>query len=307
MLLFTCKKQKTPENPFDDPSLQAPNTGSAYSPGPESFEYLYHNVFNPTCANSNCHDGTFQPDFRTISSSYNSLVYAPIILNPVGSPYNYRVLPGNANLSMLKHRLTQMPGAGPGTLGQGRMPFVDTNYLYSSAGSGYVQKIIDWINNGAKDIYGNAPTLGNKNPNTLGFQICNAGSLTAKTRNKYFEISKSNGPIDFWFYITDDATAPADMTLAEVKLSKYKYDFSAATTLPLSYVASGPSYKEMTSPSNVTYSYKLNNYNLSAVQPDTGYIFVRTYFKDLDHAVPAETPNNGSVYYTDYFIIKITP
>ena len=97
------------------------------------------------------------------------------------------------------------------------------------------------------------------------------------------------------------------MTLAEVKLSKYKYDFSAATTLPLSYVASGPSYKEMTSPSNVTYSYKLNNYNLSAVQPDTGYIFVRTYFKDLDHAIPAETPNNGSVYYTDYFIIKITP
>ncbi|MBK7268515.1 MAG: hypothetical protein IPI07_03030, partial [Flavobacteriales bacterium] len=30
---------------------------------------------------SGCHDGTFEPEFRTIASAYNSLVYHPVIAN----------------------------------------------------------------------------------------------------------------------------------------------------------------------------------------------------------------------------------
>lgn len=311
-VFFSCKKKTTTTpNPFDDPALQAPpKQTSSYNPDPTSFDYLFYNVFNPTCANSNCHDGAFQPDFRTISSAYNTLVYAPVIITPTLNPYTYRVLPGNANASILKHRLTQLPGSGIGTLGQGRMPFIDTNFLYSSSGSVYVQRIIDWINAGAKDIYGNTPTLGNKNPSIYGFQICNSGSPTSKGRNKYIEISKSNGPVDLWFYVTDDVTDPSAMVSSEIKLSKKRYDFSSAattTTMPLSYVASGNTYKDITNKNDVKYNFKLTGYNLASFQADTGYIFVRTYIKDASHTTPGETPNNGSSYYQDYFTIKIIP
>ncbi len=171
---FACKKDKEVEpNPFEDASVQPPVTQTnIYNPNPASFEYLYHNIFKPTCANSNCHDGAFEPDFRTITSSYNTLVYAPVVSNPNINTYTYRVLPGNADASVIRHRLTQIPAAGPGTFGQGRMPFIDTNYKFSASGSANIQSVINWINGGAKDIFGNAPTLGNKNPNTQGFQVC---------------------------------------------------------------------------------------------------------------------------------------
>jgi hypothetical protein len=306
VFLFACKKDKEVVNPFDDPALQPPtSTGGGYNPDASSFEYLYHNIFKPTCANSNCHDGSFEPDFRTISSSYNTLVYAPVIITPTNNPYVYRVQPGNADASLIKHRLTQVPAKGPGTLGQGRMPLTDTNYKFNSASN--VQRVIDWINNGAKDIFGNAPAPGNKQPNTLGFQVCDAGSNTKKSRGAYIEISKNNGPVDLWFYVNDDVTAPQDLTLAEVKLSKKRYDFSNAVTMPLSYVANGNNWVDMTGYGSFQYSYKLSNYNLSQIQADTGFIFVRTYFKDPDHSAPAETPNNGSVYFNNHFAIKIMP
>jgi hypothetical protein len=308
-LLSSCKKdEQPPGNPFDDPALQAPAAQpNTYNPDPASFEYLYNNMFKPTCANSNCHDGSFEPDFRTIGSSYNTLVYAPVIITPTTNPYTYRVLPGNANASLIRHRLTQIPASGPGTLGQGRMPWIDTTYKFSASGSANIQKVIDWINNGAKDIFGNPAVAGNKNPNTLGFHVCNAGSNINKSRSTYLEISKNNGPVDMWFYVTDDVTAPQDLQSAEVKFSKKRYDFSAATTLNLSYVANGNLYPDITNSGNVQHAYKLSNFNLATLQPDTGFIFVRTYFKDPDHAAPAETPNNGSVYYTNYFVIRILP
>jgi hypothetical protein len=305
---MSCKKDKEVPNPFDDASVQPPpNQQSNYNPSPSTFEYLYHNIFRPSCAYSNCHDGSFEPDFRTISSSYNSLVYAPVIITPTNNPYTYRVLPGNANASLIKLRLTQVPAAGPGTLGQGRMPWIDTNYKFSPSGAANIQHIINWINNGAKDIFGNLPVKGNSQPNTLGFQLCNTGSSTPLNRNRYLEVSKNHGPLDFWFYVTDDMTLPENLELAEIKLSKKRYDFSNATTLPLTHVAGGFTFKDITNTSNVQYSYKLSNYSLSSFQPDTGFIFVRTYFKDPDHNTPAETPNNGSVYNTDYFVIKILP
>ena len=305
-LILACKKDKEVVNPFDDPSLKAPVVQTnIYNPSSESFEYLYHNIFKPTCANSNCHDGAFEPDFRTMTSSYNTLVYAPVFSNPNLNIFKYRVLPGNANASLIHSRLTQIPGAGVGTFGQGRMPFIDTNYKFSSSGSSNIQYIINWINNGAKDIFGNSPTLGNKNPNTQGFQVCDAGNNTKKARGAYLEISKTNGPVDMWFSVADDVTPAQNLEVAQVKISKKRYDFSAATTMSLTYIPSGNTYNDVTNTTNVLYSYKLSSFNLATLQADTGFLFVRTYFKDPDHATPAETPNDGSKYLINHFVIKI--
>lgn len=308
--LISCKKKTEPDNvnPFDDPTLKAPEpTPSVYNPSPSSFEYIYQNVFAVTCNNSGCHDGSFEPDFRNISSAYNSLVYAPVIITPTNNPFQYRVLPGNASQSLLNYRLTQMPGSGIGTLGQGRMPWNDTTWMYVPKHSTYIQNIKDWINAGAKDVFGNTATIGNKNPNTFGLQICNTGVTTPITRSKYINISKNNGPIDIWAYVTDNETPAANMVSSEIKFSTNRYDFSNAVSMPLTYVADGNTYSDMTNSGNFKYNYKLSNFNLNTILPDTGYIFLRTYIKDPDHQAPSETPNNGSKYYTDYFIIKITP
>ncbi|MDZ4663885.1 MAG: hypothetical protein SGJ15_03310 [Bacteroidota bacterium] len=312
VMLISCKKDEpVPPNPFDDPSLDPPPaTPSGYNPSPTSFEYIYDKIFNKTCNNSGCHDGTFEPDFRNISSSYNSLVYAPITNNPNTSNYNFRVQPGDASKSVLISRLVQIPGKTVGstlTFGQGRMPWNDTTWKFSAQNSTYIQNITDWINAGAKDVFGNPAIQGNKNPNTMGLQITNTGNSTAFQRPKFISISKSNGPIDVWCYVVDDNTLPQNMVSAEIKFSLNRFDFSSAVTQTLSYTSSGNSYLDMPLDNTVQYNYKLTSFNLNTVLNDTGYIFIRTYIRDTDHATPSETPNNGSLYYTDYFILKITP
>jgi hypothetical protein len=314
VLLVACKKDAAvPENPFDDPTLKAPDpTPSSYNPSPTSFEYIYEKVFNTTCNNSGCHDGTFEPDFRNISSAYNSIVYAPITNNPNTSIYNYRVQPGDASKSVIISRLTQIPGKtipSALTFGQGRMPWNDTSWKFKPGNSTYIQNIIDWINAGAKDVFGNAPTLGNKNPNTMGLQVTNTGNASAINRPKYIEItvplSTSTIPVDVWCYVVDDNTLPQNMASAEIKFSTNRLDFSSATTQTMNYVASGNSYMDMPLENTVQYNYKMTNFDLRTLVPDTGYVFIRTYIKDTDHTTPAETPNAGSVYYTDYFVIRI--
>lgn len=309
-LSSSCKKSKTEphKNPFEDPQYQPPkNDPPPFNAPPSSFAYIYKNVFVTTCNNAGCHDGTFEPDFRNLSSAYNSLVYAPVIQTIPFGNYQYRVMPGKSSESQLYLRLIQVPGAGIGTIGQGRMPWNDTMWMFNPTHAAYIQNIKQWIDEGAKDIYGNYPSPGNKMPNTFGFQITPAGSTVSIQRPKYINISKNHGPVDLWFYVTDDVTSPQNLIQPHVKFSLNRYDFSNAISQPLTYEPNGPTYKDISLSNNVKYNFKLTNFNLNTILADTGYIFVRTYFKDEHHSEFSETPNNGSMYLTDYFVIKITP
>ncbi|MEO1451605.1 MAG: hypothetical protein AAFV07_18895, partial [Bacteroidota bacterium] len=97
-----------PDNPFDPyrPDSVVQGDNSHIGEVPDCFAGLHATIFAPTCANSGCHDGTFEPDFRTIESSYNTLVYHPIIKNDPQGQYTYRVKPGSAEQSVLWNRLT---------------------------------------------------------------------------------------------------------------------------------------------------------------------------------------------------------
>ncbi|MCX8081403.1 MAG: hypothetical protein N3F09_09215 [Bacteroidia bacterium] len=309
ILPFGCKKKDTEQfkNPFDDPSVKPPPASNEpFDPPSNSFIYIYKNVFVTTCNNSGCHDGSFEPDFRNLSSAYNSLVYAPVIQTIPFGNYQYRVKPGKSSESQLYLRLTQMPGSGAGTIGQGRMPWNDTMWMYNPTHANYIKSIKEWIDAGAKDIYGNPPVLGNKKPNVFGLQITDAGSTTAFQRPKYIQISKNNGPVDFWLYVVDDLTPPQNLTQAHIKLSLNRNDFSNAQSFPASYDANGPTFKDITLTNNVKYNFKVPNVNLNTILPDTGYIFIRAYFKDEHNSTLSETPNNGSLYFNDYYVIKIT-
>ena len=92
LLVFAaCKKE---ENPFEQLEHSSPNPPSEALPQ-DNFAWLHQRVFRPVCANSGCHDGTFEPEFRSVGSAYNSLVYAPVIANDPGNSFTYRVLPGD--------------------------------------------------------------------------------------------------------------------------------------------------------------------------------------------------------------------
>ena len=106
-IVFSCKKDAF-FNPYDDPSLDPPYISDTnYFPNGINFSSLHNNIFIPTCANSGCHDGTFEPDFRTIESSYNTLVYHPVIKNDSINSYEFRVKPGDASSSVLYKRLIE--------------------------------------------------------------------------------------------------------------------------------------------------------------------------------------------------------
>ena len=100
MVIFSC--EKTPDNPYDNVNYDTDTTTTATA-DPNTIVGLHRNVFFPRCAKSGCHDGTFEPDYRTVMSTYSTLVYQPVIKsnadahnlfltdNRVGVTYEYRI------------------------------------------------------------------------------------------------------------------------------------------------------------------------------------------------------------------------
>ncbi|OWY24509.1 hypothetical protein C7N43_06030 [Sphingobacteriales bacterium UPWRP_1] len=149
LALAACEKEAPPpDNPFDN--QQPPDTldnGSNQLPEipDSSFAWLHERVFLPTCANSGCHDGTFEPDFRTINSTYHTLVNHPALKTDTNAtPAVLRVAPYQPANSMLYYRLTTfLPNSS------GIMPLNANDSDWEQNKDLYLQKIYQWIQNGA--------------------------------------------------------------------------------------------------------------------------------------------------------------
>ena len=144
VMLYACEKDHV--NPFDEQELPDNTLDSTgVNLDPTSFDGLHANIFSKNCAQSGCHDGNFEPDFRTIESSYNTLVNQPIIKNDPQSTYQVRVKPGNPSQSVLVARLTfDIDG------NSGIMPLIinpDSDWLEKK--EEYIQNVKDWIQAGA--------------------------------------------------------------------------------------------------------------------------------------------------------------
>lgn len=140
-----------PDNPYSDNSIPTSDTTNIvqHDTIPEgSFAYLHQKIFSPTCANSGCHDGTFEPDFRTIQSTYNSLVNKNALKTDPNVAITKRVLPFSPQGSMLWYRLNNfMPNTS------GIMPLVtDPNSDWEAQKSVYLQQIEAWIQAGAPNV-----------------------------------------------------------------------------------------------------------------------------------------------------------
>lgn len=298
LVLTACKKE---ENPFSQLEHGSPNPPSEALPA-DNFAWLHQRIFRPVCANSGCHDGTFEPEFRGIGSAYNSLVYAPVIANDPNHTFTYRVVPGDPAMSFLHERLTAFV---PNT--SGMMPLETDGPDWPENHQLYINAITSWIQNGAKDMFGNPPAQGNLEPQVTGFLVFPPGSTSGAYPRAEGEgiqpVEVPAGTVDLWFALADDETPVSGIGYNKIRIATSIPGFATVPELPLGtgQDLSGPDFGGATA----TFTHKAT-IDLSGHSPGT-VLFVRVYVDDGDHDGPTETPNDGTgPPMVDYFTLKIT-
>ncbi len=287
LVILGCKKDPNPYETYQRVPPVVINPVDTLDPN--SFVGIHYNVFKPTCANSGCHDGTFEPDFRTVESAYNTLVYRPVT-NPVGD-YQYRVAPSDAENSVLYQRITTY---FEGT--QGVMPIqTDPGSDWPAKKDQYIQNIKNWINNGAKDQFGTTPTLGNLEPIFKG--------VIAKANGQTDELPRQSGKgtiiipisvskITLYFSLNDDDTPAASLTYNKLKVSNDPYQFTSKPELPLVIgdPISGNGYFNEAVDFTHSIEVDLAQYPVGETQ------YIRIYVRDSSPET-TEIPKNGSSSY----------
>jgi len=295
---FSGCKKNIPPNPYDGIDRTIHNDNPDENDLPEgSFAWLHAKVFRPTCANSGCHDGTFEPEFRTIASSYNSLVNHPVIANDPQESFSYRVVPGNADASFLHERLTVFVLNSSGI-----MPLeVDQGSSWETQSAFYIQKIKAWINNGAEDMYGNpAPSINvNSPPLVYGLVVFPHDNTTnpyPREENSLYGIGAIVVPpalVDVWILPFDDNAGLNEFESINLKVSAGISDFTNAPQSPF-FLTTPVSALDFGNSSNQFY-YKAT-LDLTSV-PSGDFRYLRTYLDDGVQQNLTEVPNNASNYF----------
>ena len=283
---FSCEEEI---NPFDFNSNIISDNDTLYFTDPTSFSALHNNIFSPTCANSGCHDGTFEPDFRTIESAYNSLVYHPVIKNDLNNSFSYRVDPGNSLQSVLYHRLiVDIDGIS------GIMP-LESEQDWDNNKDTYINNIKDWIDDGAKDMFGNNPVLPNDIPLARGMVVFNSGQTTnpiSRGPNGSVLVPNNLSSVDLWFSVSDDLLTSNQLTHNKIKFSTSLFNFNSLTSYDLN-VLSNPISQIGFYSSNEDYFHKYN-FDLSSYNPGD-VVYFKIYVQDNVNPI-TEIPNNGSSF-----------
>ncbi len=306
--LQACDKNITriepdlPDNPFD-------NDGGGEGPDPSlidsaSFLGLHTFIFSKTCAVPGCHDGTFEPDFRTVQSAYNTLVYAPVIKNDAEGTFTYRVEPGDTALSWLHERITTDDPV------LGRMPLYDTLYPEER------EKITQWILEGAKDVFGNSPMLPDLQPTTYGY-ICYVNDTTGErldtNRADFIQpvILPQNSTVEFWFGLYDpdengELLPPSGMEEQYVRISTDYYCQTDYTQLDFQLMPDffpyyGPVYYDTDIPVPYWHHFTINTEDYTTGQ----LYFMRAFLKDTEHDFITEIPDDSQLYIQYYFTFRI--
>jgi hypothetical protein len=220
--LPTCKPDD-PENPYTTTTTVVQNDNPNLEVIPTSnFAWLHEKVFLPTCANSGCHDGTFEPEFRSVSSSYHTLVHHPVITNNTANSFEYRVVPGDTTLSLLHERLTNFI---PNTSGIMPLETDGTDWMENKAL--YISKIESWIMSGAKDMYGNPPPPAEATPLPIIYGLAifpqnNTTSPYPRETDSPFGIGAIEVPagiVDVWIFPYQETAYPVGFEAISLQTS----------------------------------------------------------------------------------------
>ncbi len=199
VVVLSCSKESLPNNPYNQNGEDTTNIDTT-SYDPYSIFAIHKDVFKPSCANSGCHDGNFEPDFRTVESSYFGLINVKPIKTDFTNNYPARVVPGNSAKSMLLQRMTIDLNGNSGV-----MPLaLEPKSTYNQHKVSYIQRIAKWIDNGAPDFAGNLPTNKNFPPQIQGVAFIQGNNVLSRP-GKYEPANASiNQNTTVYFSIIDD-------------------------------------------------------------------------------------------------------
>lgn len=227
-ILSSC--QKDDYSPFGGDDIPTDNQ-QASNPDPTTIAGLYKNIFTPKCAFPSCHGGTFEPDFTSITSSYNTLVYQPVVKNTIDEKFTWRVIPYDTTKSWLYHRVTVEDTLIP------RMPIYADELTVED-----IRNIKAWIMNGAKDMQGNVAIKPNALPKIYGYSAFDASfnqiddNRTAWSSPFYVN---HGSVIHIWSYVDDEETQTINLLENKLLLSTNRDNFSNAVQVNAVYM-NGP-------------------------------------------------------------------
>jgi len=224
LFLVNCTEDDLSLNPYDginygDTTLVIDTLSAT------SFVKLHRDVLGPSCNVMGCHDGSFEPDFRTVQSSYNTLVYHSILKNNLDETFTYRVVPGDTANSVLHERLTNCCFVNTND----RMP---QDNIGNSLAQEDLDKVANWILDDAKDITGVIPNEPNNLPNIKYYYVTNATYDSTYSDNREDDVfykpflMPANEQVNFVFRVTDDNTNAGLMLVNELSISEYQDDFT---------------------------------------------------------------------------------
>ena len=293
----SCEKESVIEpNPFEENINNQDTVQFVFGDiDPNSIAGLYQNIFGPTCANVGCHDGTFEPDFRTIESSYHTMVYRTPIKND-GS-LTYRVDPGNPNQSSIIKRLA-------GTIAP-QMPIeIEPDSDWWDKSDEYIQNVRTWIENGALDLAGNVPQLNYINPNIIGVMAIVEGELLNR-EDTYGSILVPDTVSTIELFLAfDPINNPNDFSINELMFGMDQELFLADTSIVMEVMDSPISqfglYGEMI---NYTHNIELN---LDSMLLTSGQYFMRIRVQEESNPITEIPTNNGLYYIKEYMSFSLT-
>jgi len=279
-VLMNCTEDDFPINPYD--GIDYGNTTLVIDTvSSTSFVKLHRDILWPSCNVMGCHDGSFEPDFRTVESSYNTLVYHTIIKNNLVEDFTYRVVPGDTALSVLHERLTNCCFVNTND----RMPQDNIGNALPEAD---LNAVTAWILEGAKDITGAIPNEPNNLPNVKYFLVMNATYDSIYSENRigglFYNpfLMPNNEQVNFIFRVNDDQTLAKDMLLNQLSSSEYLDDFSNAI------MASAITFEQ-------TNKVWLLSFDTTILQSGKTY-FMRYTINDGDNPTNTTYPNNQTSF-----------
>ncbi len=300
MVLVGCYKDiPEPHNPYDDIDYPTP-PAPVDTLNPTSFVALHRNIFSVRCAVPGCHDGHFEPDFRTLQSAYSTLVYHPIIKNNLDSTFHFRVVPFHKEESVLYERLTNCCFVNQ----DDRMPQDNIGVPLESS---HISNIAAWIDAGAKDIFGNLPAYPNREP-SIGFYIAFDFTFpydTIYSNNRidgiYYNpfIINNNTFFNLAIEVSDDSTAANMLQYNKFKMSYEPDNFSPAA----------PGYHEYPSTylHNDNKDYYLTTVSSADFLTDTT-VYFRFFTNDGDHQQNTQFPRDENIIqYKTFFSFYVIP
>ena len=296
LFISSCQEDNNGVNPFDQERANQDTVRlDIVNPPATSIAGIYQNVFKPTCANVGCHDGTFDPDFRTIESSYNTLVYQTPIKN--NGDYDYRVLPGDPDGSVIMARLNNIIGP--------EMPIqIEPDSDWPAKGTEYISNIRNWINSGAPDVAGNIPMENHPAPILLG-----AG---ATLMDDWLDRGGGTGPIQvpsqdeelfFYFSFEHDEMNSEELNYNKIAFSSNPNDFSTADLWDLEIMAS-PRYERGFYGEIERYTHRIKIDPMTDLDPAYTQWYFRVYVQDNVNPITEIPTDNGIYYIKSYMSFK---